>query len=132
MAKFDQAMTWLANYRMEVRSSLNINAQTIVLQNHLNDLFDNSARRIKIKHSNEQSLVVGLLADGQENYFAIRLSSENPAEYVEIYAALAGESLTALDVDYMILVPVGVPINALLAELNKYRLAGKSFTIQNS
>jgi hypothetical protein len=132
MSKFDQAMNWLSDYRKEVRKSLNITAQTLILQNHLNNLFDPLSRRILIKHSSEQSLNVGLVADGQENYFLIRLSTENPVEYSEICVALAGESQQDLDVDYLILVPVGVEINGLLAELNKYRLAGKSFTIQNS
>lgn len=132
MAKYDQAMSTLAEYRKEVRRTLNINAQTMVLQNHLNNLFDPTFRRIFIKHSNEQSLVVGLIADGLENFFAIRIESEAPEGYVEIFITLYGESKIALAVDYIILAPIESNTNAMLAELNKYRLAGKTFTIQNN
>jgi hypothetical protein len=128
MYKFDQAMNWLADYRKEVRRSLNITAQTIVLKAHLNNMFDPSLRRILIKHYDEQSLPIGLIADGIENYAAFRLDGEI---YTDIYVALLGESQSELDVDYIIRIPAGVSVNSLLAELNKYRLAGKTFTVQN-
>lgn len=128
MHKFDQAMNWLADYRKEVRRSLNITAQTIVLKSHLNNLFDPSLRRIIIKHYDEQSLPIGLIADGVENYAAFKLNGET---YTDIYVSLLGESQSELDVDYIIRIPAGVSVNSLLAELNKYRLAGKTFTVQN-
>lgn len=131
MVKFDLVMDRLTSYRDEVRRTLNINAQSIILQNHLNNLFDPVSRRILIKHSNEQSLIVGLVADGLENYFAIKLESEPTDGYTEIFVSLLGESKTALEVDYIIKTPLTVDTNTLLAELNKYRLAGKTFTIQS-
>lgn len=129
--KVDALMNKIHNFKTIVRRSINITAQTIILQYHLNDTFDPILRRILIKHYNDQGLFIGLISDGIENYVPLKLLSEIQENYNEIILALKNETNQTINADYLIYAPTSININQLIFELDKYRLAGKKYKIVN-
>lgn len=121
--KAKQAMEKLLIIKSETIKSLGITGQTIMLTHHLNNLFGPG---ISIVHGIQQSLNFGLLEDGSQNYIDIGLLSEASSFRP---AALEGENLESFGFDYQVIITPATPVSSLTAELNKYRLAGKTFEI---
>jgi hypothetical protein len=70
-------ITWVAAKRIE----LTYNGQTIHLERMLNDLYDNTLRRIKIEHSMDTREFDYLISEGQPQDFDYLISEAAPARY---------------------------------------------------
>lgn len=106
---------------------LTFNGQVIYLEHLLNDQFDSVLRRIYIEDGDQTT-----------NIYLFNNSENNEAEYVfnksenkeDLY--LFNTSVTYTDLDFIVFIPIGLVYNENLMKfyINKYRLAGKRFQIQ--
>ena len=119
-----QLFTNFADWRVQQYYDVNISGQTYALQEHLNTLFDNTLRRILIKHYNDQAVYFPLSTEGYSGVF-ISLESENAG----IFIALEGEIQQTIGVSFQVWIPSTINQELVISELMKYKLAGKSFEI---
>jgi hypothetical protein len=122
--KAKTVMNYLVSARDDANKALNVNGQTRILESHLNSIYGPG---VQIVHTAEQTLNIGLLADGEQNYLSFGFYDEDPTEFQSV--ALQGESQEQLTHDYIIIAPAATDKASLRSEADKYRLAGKSFDI---
>ena len=106
---------WRSDYRYKVH----VTSQHKSLQGHLTKTFG-SGTTIRVKSYDDDFLDIGL--DTEPAHWAIF------APYIEI--ALEGESDRVFDdVDFVVYVPSGVSAALVRAEIERYKLADKTFKI---
>jgi hypothetical protein len=116
--------TEFVSWRTSQYYNLNITGQTYALQEHLNSKFDNTLRRINISHYNDLGFYVPLESEGYEPV-AISLESEDWGEFI----ALEGEVYESIGVSFQVYIPLSLNVQLVIAELMKYKLAGRSFEV---
>lgn len=112
-AVFDAFSSWRDYYRYKVH----ITSQHKVLQGHLRKTF---GAGIIVKSYDDQFLDIGL--------------NEEPAHWIILEpmaeVALEGESgKSFIDADFIVYIPAGVDEGQLCAEIEKYKLADKTYKI---
>jgi len=122
-AKGQQAINHLLQANNKAQADMMVTAQTMVLQRHLSQLFNAD---ILIVHNRDAAFNVGLSADGEHTFVLIGLQAQNEAP---VLIPGQGEAAGSLPVDFRVIAPAWVSIDALTAEVSKYRLAGKRFDI---
>lgn len=120
----DQLWTDFRDWRTKQIYDVNISGQTLSLQGHLNKLFDSQQQRIYIAHYNDTGLFIPLESEG---YDAIPISLES--EDAGVFIALQGEIQETIGVAFQVYVPADINSEAVINELYKYKLAGKSFEL---
>ncbi len=122
-SKANESMGLLVDHFKEVLYVLKVTAQVMILENHLSKVF---GENIIIMHYYQEALSMHLIVEGEENYVLFSLTSEeDPYQSVVLY----GENTTETETDFVIIAPASVCINTLTKEVNKYRLAGKTYEI---
>lgn len=119
-------------WREELLYRMNVTGQTLSLENHLNKVIPGANDSIQIFHYDDQGLFVGLEEEGGGMYAEVGLYAVAGEESQFIHVALEGEVQESIGVDFKVSVPAGVNINRVAGELEQYKLAGKSYLIQQS
>ncbi len=118
-----------AAWRTDVRFRINLTSQVRVLEGYLNQKYDPTGS-IRIVVFDDGLLWVGLEIEGDNYHPRIGLESE-PDSLVAI--PLENEIRNSLgDVDFVVYIPAEVDIALILAEIEKYRLAGMTYKIIQS
>lgn len=120
----DQLWVDFRGWRTKQVYDINISGQTYALQEHLNNMFDNTQRRISIVHYNDQGLYIPLESEGYDAVL-ISLESEDQGQFI----ALKGEIQEAIGVSFKVYMPIELNKDLILSELYKYKLAGKTFDV---
>jgi hypothetical protein len=112
-------------YRAEARYYANLTSQTLLLESYLNDQLDPVQRRIAIQHTLSGGVFVGLRELAEEGIFVgLKEAAEEG-----VFVPMKGEDEQALTVDFRVSAPATVNTDQLIAYLNNYKLAGKSYEI---
>ncbi|MBN1250695.1 MAG: hypothetical protein JXA16_01070 [Bacteroidales bacterium] len=104
--------------------NINLFGQTYSLQEHLNNSFDNTQRRIYIAHFIDLGVSIPLESEGYDGII-VGLESEGEGKLI----SLTGEIQEAIGVSFQVFVPIEINSELVKKELYKYKLAGKSFGI---
>lgn len=104
---------------------VNLTPQTLALQEHLNNKFDSILRRILISHYDDGGLYVPLSTEG---YSGIDFSLISEA-YTQ-YLSIMGEIQITTGVSFTVYSPISINQSLISSELEKYKLAGKSYLIE--
>ena len=117
-------------YRDQKEYELSITSQTIVLESHLNDLYDDTQRRIKIIHADPQSEFDYFESEGQSADFDYFESEGESARYLYFI----GENTGGIASDFIVVIPISLAAleSQIAAVVNKYRLAGAEFAVQQT
>jgi hypothetical protein len=116
-----------ASYRDELLYRFNVTGEVLSLKNFLNRQIPEAGGRIDIIHGRENGFSVQLRSEQGYNY--LQLSNSDGNQFVEV--ALRGEILDPFTESFAVEVPEHVNTDKVLAIVNEYRLAGKSFKIIN-
>jgi hypothetical protein len=111
-------------WRVRKVYEVNLTSQTLALQNHLNNEFDNTLRRVLIQHYNDGGLSIPLSTEGYSG-IEFSLISENECQYLSKYGEISSHLLTS----FIIYSPSTINSAIIIAEVEKYKLAGKNYTI---
>jgi hypothetical protein len=126
-AKFaDDEMTIFTDIRKQAMYLFTVNNQVIILENYLNNTFDNELRRIRILHYLYAGNVFSLSTEENLSSKIFGLKSEN----IGVAFGLKNEGLVKTSVDYKISAPTTISANKIISELEKYRPAGKTYEIE--
>jgi len=112
-------------YRIIKVYEANLTPQTLSLQEHLNNVFDNEFRRILLLHYDAEGVYFPLSTEGYEGVF---ISLEN--ELTGVFIALDGEIESSISADFIVKMPLSVYKENMLTEIEKYKLPDKTYTIQ--
>ncbi|MVT09874.1 hypothetical protein [Chitinophaga tropicalis] len=106
---------------------LNITPQVVYMEKLLNDRYDISGRRIRIKDAITYTAEY-LYQDAENKPLYIYKEEENKPVYLFTESEIGSDS-----VDFYVLLPAGLSYNEneMTALINNYKLAGKSYKIQN-
>lgn len=116
---FDRFASWRAYYRYKI----NLNSQRMVLQAHLCRLFGDG---IVVKSYEDGYIGIGLNSE-PAHWKGFGLNDEN----YFIPLVLTGETIEGFErFDFIVTIPPDVNIDMLKAEIEKYKLADKSYTIK--
>lgn len=125
----DYSMDNFTTTRDSANRLLSYNGQTIYLELMLNDFFDSSLRRIKIEHEESEAVYLYLESESQP-LFSLYMESETGGTVQYLYTE--GEiSSQILDFDFKVIAPISLSgsTNQIRANIDKYRLAGTTYTI---
>jgi hypothetical protein len=117
--------TWLA----DVRYAMYMTGQVVYMEHYLNDIYDNSLRRIYIDDGNAGTpFFLYNKEDGSLNEYIYNKSELETAPVLYNQADYAGQ------VDFIVVIPwANIPSadeTIMSARIKKYKLAGKRFEIQ--
>ncbi len=119
---YDDFVAW----RTDVRFRINLTSQVRVLEGYLNKKYDQTDS-IRIVAFDDGLLWVGLITEGDNYHPRIGLTTE--ADYL-VPIPLENEIRSNLgDVDFIVYIPSWVEPDLIRAEIEKYRLAGMTYTI---
>ena len=108
-------------WRLEMNMLINVNSQVKVLEGFLRTKYNN--RGILLKFHEDSLLRIGLMSEGDTH--VLPLASNATANI-----PLLGENTSDLDdADFMVLIPGSVPRDSIQSEIEKYKLAEKSYKI---
>lgn len=129
MKPLDQLNLTFRGWVGDVRYQMYLNGQVQYLEHYLNDLYDNSLRRIYIDDGDAGvPFFVYNKADGTQNEYVYNKSE------LETAPVLYNKSDYAGQVDFIVVIPwANIPSadeTIMKAQVNKYKLAGKRFSIQ--
>jgi len=124
----------LNDYVLDVAFRARLNSQVLMLEYGLNELYDNSLRRIYITTSTgfyQREKYTYFTQEGQPDVF-LRNTSEAPiASETYIYSTQEQFDLIADTTFFTVHVPTGLTSveDRIKSTINKYKLAGKTYTI---
>lgn len=129
MAPLQELNTTFKAFVADVRYQMYLNGQVQYLEHYLNDLYDNSLRRIYIEDGDAGTpFFVYNKADGTQNEYVYNKSE------LETAPVLYNQADYADQVDFIVVIPwSNIPSaeeTIMKAYVNKYKLAGKRFSIQ--
>jgi hypothetical protein len=111
-------------WRDEIRLLLNLNSQKLLLEWHLRRRYHDG---IRILTFSDGLLAVGLEIEGFQ-YMPLVGLEEEVDDLIDV--PLVGERRQELgDVDFIVLVPPGVDVELVRAEVEKYKVAGMKYSI---
>lgn len=111
----------------EKRYELSITGQTMILESHLNDVFDNILRRIKIQHFQVDSDYDYFVSEGQNPDFDYFESEGASARYIYFY----GENTSGIATDFVVIIPAELAAkeSQISATVKKHKIAGPEFAV---
>ncbi|MEJ1242104.1 hypothetical protein WBG78_28410 [Chryseolinea sp. T2] len=113
-------------YKEDALRRLSYNGQTCYLEKFLNDVYDNTQRRIQIKHDESSGVFWYNEDEGQAPIYIY-----NESESGTTYLYNEGEDFGALPdgIDFRIVAPASLSSkeSQMRADVKKYALAGKTF-----
>ena len=116
-------------WRKDVLFRANITGQMMSLEVYLNKYVDGAFNGISIIESEGSGLWCGLEAE-QDEMFEIGLEVDEPADYIEL--EIEGEEGTTLPVSFRVIAPPTANVEQIKKHVQIYKIAGKSFDVQNS
>ncbi len=113
-------------YKATTNYKLIFNGQVIYLEHYLNDLYDNTLRRIYI----EDTANIDYSYIYNQAELLPTLMVYNAAENVPVYIYNNSEAVD--NIDFIIKIPIGVTFNesVLRTQIDYYKIAGKKYTIE--
>lgn len=129
MKPMDQLNTTFKNWVADVRGQMYLSGQVLYMEHYLNDLYDATLRRIYIDDGDAGTpFFVYNKADLTQNEYVYNKSESETAPVLYNHADYAGQ------VDFIVVIPwASIPSDdetIMKARVNKYKLAGKRFSIQ--
>lgn len=122
VALYDDFAAW----RTDIRFRINLTSQVRVLEGYLNLKYDPTGS-IRIVSFDDGLLWVGLESEG-DNYHP-RVGLESEPDYL-VGIPLENEIRDSLgDVDFVVYIPAEVDAELIVAEIERYRLAGMTYKI---
>lgn len=114
------------------RYDLSFNGQVIYLEHIINDLFDTTLRRIYITdptNAPNDNVYLTYIVEGQPPVHTTYVSENEPGLFIEY----ASESINFVDFIVKIPTSINTPqvINKMRGVINKYKIAGKKYSIEN-
>jgi len=121
--KLDKMMQFIRDFMSEATMLAYTNCQRFRLENHLNNVFDNTLRRIIIKDSTEIGTIIGY----ESEIDCLMLGLESEVNYYQVFGFLA-EQDNLLN-EMIVIIPFGISSDMVMNEVLKYKLAGIKINI---
>lgn len=115
----------LVTFVADSRTTLKVSGQTASLEWHLNNLFDNTERRITIRNNDTDDDPHWFQSEAQPNpFYSFQSESPTPA-----YNEFQGESILAFGADFEVRGPSSLSgsDDQIIAIVNQFRMGGTSF-----
>lgn len=125
MAGFSSINALLVTFVVNSRTTLRMSGQTASLEWRLNNIFDNTLRRITIRNNDTDDSPHWFQSEEQPNPF-YSFTSEAPTP---AYNEFQGESLLAFGADFEVRSPTSLSgsDDQIIAIVNQFRMGGTSF-----
>lgn len=123
LADVQRHVDWFAEWRGQQRRMINISAQVMVLEGYLRLIYD---RRITVQTYYQALVGIGLVVEGRPNWARVGRRGHAPT----LAMPLRGEVESAFEgYDFLVTIPPNVDIRQITAEIERYKLADKTYKI---
>lgn len=125
------------DYRKYKEFKARMTGQTLLLQEYLNKLLDPRQKRILIKHRQDMGRYITMRAEkGYDRIYFLLLEEKDQASFKDLdpyfHLTLDEKYSVFIDVDFLVYLPDKSDPQAAKIIINRYKTAGKSFTIKQS
>lgn len=128
LAPFDRLRGEFAVFIDQTRYNVTITGQVIILESHLNNVFDFALRRIQILDGNLIGTFVWFASEGQAPDYT---RFKNETDEYSPFLRSKSEAVQAVDFDFTVIVPSEYEGSDIIIKsvIEAYKLAGKRYQI---